>query len=378
MIRALVALALLVAAAGAARADDGDAFRAAAKLAADRDPRALDAFEALGAARPATRWTDDAWVEAARLAERAGDFARARKNLEHAIALGTELRDAQLVRRAKMDLTRLAEHAGDAGEWSAVATEHDRLVTAAASGGDPRRELVALEKLLAANEGYPRGVVARITLARMWEEEANVGRAIRWLRDAVRIARADARDLPRAALIRTLIRDRQLAAARTELGAIVNRGSRIALTRALDRAERLAIVRWGIAVTLVALLALGVVVLRRNAGSWREAARVLARPPIELVYFAPIGVVIGIVALTGNPLVGRAVVQIVIAGALIGWLSGATLEAARRTREVSRRRFVIHAAAAAAAVLAAVYLVIDHQRLIDLVADTWAHGPQRR
>jgi len=33
---------------------------------------------------------------------------------------------------------------------------------------------------------------------------------------------------------------------------------------------------------------------------------------------------------------------------------------------------------AAVAVLAAAYLIIDHVRLIDLVAETWGHGPARR
>ncbi|MEJ7599705.1 MAG: hypothetical protein WKG01_17495 [Kofleriaceae bacterium] len=143
MSRALVALLMLLG--GVAHADER-AFQDASRRAAAGDPGAIDAFEAAGAARPVSRWSDDAWAEAARLAERARDFDRARRDLEHAIALATE---PLVLRRLRADLARLGKLTGDGG-WNAVAAEHDRLINAAAGGGDPTGELEDLERLVRA------------------------------------------------------------------------------------------------------------------------------------------------------------------------------------------------------------------------------------
>jgi len=65
-----------------ALAEPGDAFRAAQGN--------IDALEKLGAERPTSVWTDDAWTEAAQLAERQHDLARAKRDLEQAIAISTD------------------------------------------------------------------------------------------------------------------------------------------------------------------------------------------------------------------------------------------------------------------------------------------------
>jgi hypothetical protein len=137
---ARAALAVIAAARIAAadpEADADAAFRAAEQRAATGDPTAIDAFERLGATQPATRWTDDAWAEAARLAERAGDRSRARRDLAQAIATAG---DDAVRRRATADLARLDAIAGPGGQWAAVATEHDRLADRLAAGGDPFRQ----------------------------------------------------------------------------------------------------------------------------------------------------------------------------------------------------------------------------------------------
>src|SRR5262249_11750620 len=76
---------------GVARAarggDAGQAFGDALRREAAGDASVIDTFEALGTASPPTIWSDDAFVEAARLAERAGDLARARRDYERAIAI---------------------------------------------------------------------------------------------------------------------------------------------------------------------------------------------------------------------------------------------------------------------------------------------------
>ncbi|MDQ3364178.1 MAG: hypothetical protein M3680_01945 [Myxococcota bacterium] len=375
MTRGLGALVLVAALATAARADADAAFRAAVQRAAVGDAGAIEAFEALGQARPVSRWTDDAWVEAARLAERRGDYDRARADLAAAIAIGT---DPQLVRRAQGDLARLTALTGGAGEWSTVAAEHQRLVTDAASGDDPRDALRALEALARAHPTYPRGVGIRLTLATAWEAEDELARALGWLRDAISISDGADRERVHRVLVRTLIRNRLLGEARRELARVVDSAARRSLTRELATAERRGQLRWVIAAALAVLLGLAGLALRCRTGSWRAAARALVRPPIEVLYLAPIGVVVGAIATTGNPLVARAVIHIVLAGAVIAWLSGATLEAARRRGPLARRHALLHGLVVGVAVLATVYLIIDHARLLDLVTETWRTGPASR
>jgi len=356
-------LAILVLLAGVATASPEQDFQAAAARAATGDPAGIAALEALGAAEPRSRWSDDAWVEAARYAERAGDRDRARRDLERAIAIGD---DPQLVRRARNDLARLSAITGDAGEWTAVAAEHDRLIDQLAHG-DPVPALRALEDLLRAHPGYPRGDAVRLALARGWEGEDEVARAAGLLRG---------RDALRVALVRLLIRARDLAEARGELARVADANARRALATELTVAERRAWIRRGLAVLLLVLVGAAVALVRRDAGSWRAAGRALARPSTEALYLAPIGSVVALVAATGNPLVARAVWMIVIGGVVLAWFSGGALEAARRAGRLRRVRALAHAAGVIAAVLAMAYLAIDHARLLDLVAETWRAGPE--
>jgi tetratricopeptide (TPR) repeat protein len=358
------AVAVVVLLATATFADE-QAFRAAGELAAQRDPRAVDAFEAAGAARPITVWTDDAWVEAARLAELARDYDRARRDLEQAIAIST---DAQLLRRARGNLARLEQLTGG-GTWSAVAAEHQRLATDIGDGGDPTRALEQLEVLVRANPGYPRAVAVHVALARAWETEDEVERGLGWLRDAVKIAPAE--DHPRIELVRMLVRNRELADARRELANVHDAAARRTLERSLAAGESWQLLRWLARAILLALAVVAVVLLRRR----RMPLRRLVRPPAEVIYFVPIAAVVGVIAATGNPLVAKAVIWIFIGAAAIAWVSGATLEAARRRGAIGVKHAVVHAVLVGVAVLAAVYLAIDHARLLDLVAETWRTGP---
>ena len=114
---------------------------------------------------------------------------------------------------------------------------------------------------------------------------------------------------------------------------------------------------------------------RRDAGSWRAALRRLVHPPVEVAFFVPIALVLVLVASTGNPLVARAVRGIALGGAMIAWVSGALLDGARPLRA---RRVALHALLAICAAAAACYLAIDRDRMLDLVAETWREGPQRR
>src|SRR4051794_11431726 len=103
-LRGRLAVAALVCCVGSAAlaADDPELqLRDAQQRAAAGDPTAIDALEGLGAARPVTRWTDDAWRSAAQLAERSRDYARARRDLEQVIATTD---DEHVVSRARADV----------------------------------------------------------------------------------------------------------------------------------------------------------------------------------------------------------------------------------------------------------------------------------
>ncbi|MCX5747878.1 MAG: hypothetical protein NT062_35890, partial [Proteobacteria bacterium] len=264
MIRALVvALVVLVAlTTGSARADDArefaaiDAGIARGELTVDAG---ITALEALGARRPVTRWTDDACAEAARLAERAGDLARARRDLACVIALGE---DPRLVERARAALARLAPTAG----WEVVVAEHDRLVASLATG-DPTRALEALEALVRAHPNYPRGIAARLTLARGWEAEGQLARAIPWLVDATQIAETPLdRERTRTDLARTLVRHDH-ARARAAIADVVDPIMRTVLEDELASVVRRRWLHRAAWLALAIAAAAAVVAARR---SWRR------------------------------------------------------------------------------------------------------------
>jgi hypothetical protein len=127
---------------------------------------------------------------------------------------------------------------------------------------------------------------------------------------------------------------------------------------------------WAVLVVLVVAAA---VALRRRAGSWRAAGRRLVRPPIETMFFVPIAAVLIAVASTGNPLVGRAVWGIGIAGVVTSWITGALLAGTR----VTLKRAIVHALCAMLAVGAATYVAVDHGHLVDFLIETWREGPDR-
>lgn len=370
---------LLVARVATADSDtDGEAaFQAAERQAAAGDPHAIEALEQLGAARPVTRWTDDAWAEAARLAERAGDYDRARRDLGQAIAVAT---DERLRARASADLARISAFTGAAGQWNQVAAEHARLVAGLEVGGDPKPALRQLEALVRAHPQYPRAVLVMLEIARGWQRDGDLARALGWLREAATapvddpIVHAHAK----AELARGEIRAGELDTAAEQIEGLA---PTIAgpLREELRTARHREVVRWLLWSTIAAIAAAALWVLRRAAGSWRAAARRLVRPPGEVLYYLPIAGVLAVIATTGNPMVGRAVRAIAITGAVVGWLSGTILDAVRaRTGRIALSRAAGHAVLAAGAVIAATYLAIDHDRMIDLVVETWREGPAPR
>lgn len=376
MTRALLALLGLGAAIASAdpEADADAAFRRAGELAARSDPAAIGAFEAIGEARPPTRWTDDAWAEAARLAENARDFARARRAYEQAALLGT---DPRLVVRAKAALARIAEQGG--AQWDAVRAEHERLTSEINGAGDPRAALAALGDLMRANPAYPRANLARLAIAQGWEGEGESAVALAWYREAAEAATTEPGQHVRLEYVRALVRAGALAEAERARAALdpvlVDRGGEQQAADLIATAHHRARLRLAIALALGLLAGVALLVARRTTGSWRAALRALARPPTEAWYLAPVALLLALVALPGNPLVARAVRWIGLAGVLIAWLSGALFEAARARGPLGARRVAVQLALVLAAVGAAAYLIVDGIGLLGLLEETWRGGP---
>ena len=115
--------------------------------------------------------------------------------------------------------------------------------------------------------------------------------------------------------------------------------------------------------------------LRRRLGGWRAVGRRLARPPIEVWFLLPFGILLAIVAASGNPLVARAVRWIAAAGVVLAWLSGVVLDAARDRGPLRLRGTLVHVLLVVIAAGAAVYLIVGGLGLLDLVGETWRGGP---
>jgi hypothetical protein len=370
-LRGLAVAALVCVALGTVHgADDPEvALRDALTRAAAGDPTAIDALELLGKTRPVSRWTDDAWRAAAQLAERSRDYVRAQRCLEQVIATSD---DDQLVRRARADLERITGIVGGAGEWTRVAPLHEQLAQRLEQRGDPTPALRELEALIRANPGYPRAAMAMLTLARGWELEGDADRAIRWLREAERVApNATERTRATADLARTLIRHGDLAVAEDTIATVQDRGLAGQLRKALARAELRRTIRWIVIGVLCVLGAAAAFALRRASGSWRRVPRLLLSPPTEVWFIAPFAALFMLVSQSVNPLVGRAVLVIAIAGTAVAWISGRVLDA---KRELRFRGMIAHVMLAVVAVAGVVYLAVDHDRMIDLLIETWRGG----
>ena len=376
MIRVAVAVLCLLAARAAAEPSD-EAFSAASRLAGDPATirQAIAAFEALGEARPPTRWTDNAWSEAARLAERLGELERARRAYDQ-VAATTD--DAALRRRARAALDRLG------GErWDAVRRDHARWV-AESGRGDPRTALGELEQLARANPAYPQRGNLWLAIARGWEIEGEADHALEVLRQPLTTLEGRERARVGFAFVRIALRRGAVLDAETVLDDLArapdaDRVAIAALREHVDTAERRAWVRRALWLVLAALAILAAFVLRRETGSWRGAGRGLVRPPSEVLFLLPVAGVLVAIAQTGNPVVARALWIITLAGVIVAWLSGVVFEAHRaRTGRVGAARAIVQAAIVIGTIGSVAYLAIDRDRLLDLVEETVEHGPTQR
>ncbi len=135
--------------------------------------------------------------------------------------------------------------------------------------------------------------------------------------------------------------------------------------------------RWYVRAWIIAALGLlgliGSLVEASRRGGYR---RPHLRPPIEVLFLAPVAAVMIGIALTTHQLIAPAVLILSIGGLLFAWLSGAALDTLRaRGREV-RRRAVLHVAICFLAVAALLYVSLVRDNLLELVIETVRFGPE--
>jgi hypothetical protein len=127
-----------------------------------------------------------------------------------------------------------------------------------------------------------------------------------------------------------------------------------------------------IALVLAILLLLGslaeaIVRGGRRRPSWR--------PPIEVLFLAPLAVIIVGVAFSTQRTIAPAVARISALGLVFAWVSGITLDLLRARGRSVRARAIVHIGICAIGVLAIGYIAVTRDGLVDMLADTMRYGP---
>jgi hypothetical protein len=99
------------------------------------------------------------------------------------------------------------------------------------------------------------------------------------------------------------------------------------------------------------------------------------RPPLELLFLAPVAAVLVGVALTAHRMIAPAVLILSAGGLVLAGLSGAALDLLRARGRPLRRRALLHAALCVAGVTALLYIALMRDDLLDLVIETVRFGP---
>lgn len=356
-------LIALVLAAGIAAADapiDG--------LATD-DPKALAAAVAAIEAAPPDA---DALFGAARACEdRLLDPARALALYERILR---EVPDARVAQAAARRAEQLRTEVGEHGEHAAEAAAFAQLVAAADTLA--REELTARGDALAARP-WPGAAEVALFVADVLRRHgayaeaqaryADVERRFPERRaDALRGGAGtatDAHDWPTAErLIAALPVD-------SEPDRLIRDSLRSDM-RAGRRAHRLYIASW-IGLVIAALVMLGSLV----EACWRRGRRPPLRPPSEVVFLAPVALVLTVVAFASRAVVTPAVAQISAVGVGLSWLSGTTLDVLRASGRRIFSRALVHVVACAIAAGAIGYIAIVHSGIVELLAETVQAGP---
>jgi hypothetical protein len=98
-------------------------------------------------------------------------------------------------------------------------------------------------------------------------------------------------------------------------------------------------------------------------------------PPVEVLYIAPVALIVVLASYAIDQLIAPAVVRITLAGIAAGWISGATLDLVRARGRSVRLRAVGHVVACAMIVASVGYIALTAGGLLDLLGETVKFGP---
>jgi hypothetical protein len=289
-----------------------------------------------------------------------------------------ELPDARLAIPAARRAEQLREQLGAHGEFAKQASALAELIATAGSAsedaigsradalahdawpGAPDAELWLAEWLRGRGR-YDAAQARYAELARRWPGSPQ---AMEAARDAAGCA-LDARDWDRAERLAGELPGGNPVedAARAELLAAAKRG------RARDLFATAAWLALALA-SLVLLASLADAVLR-GGRRWPSP-----RPPIEVMFLAPIAGVLAAVAFFTQRTIAPAVTRISLVGVALAWLSGASLDLLRARGRATRARSLVHIAACALGVLAIAYLALVRDGLLDMLVETAKNGPE--
>ena len=100
------------------------------------------------------------------------------------------------------------------------------------------------------------------------------------------------------------------------------------------------------------------------------------RPPVEVLFLAPLAVVVAAITFATQRTIWPAVFRITLVGLVATWLSGVSLDLLRTRGRAIRMRALVHVLACAIAVLSVGYISVMHDGLIDMFVETLRYGPE--
>ncbi|MDB4954610.1 MAG: hypothetical protein JWO36_2179 [Myxococcales bacterium] len=324
---------------------------------------------------PAAPELADALLAAARACEdKLADPAHALAIYERIVR---ELPDARAAGAAERRVAQLRAELGPHGEYAREAGELAQLIADAdrVSIDEVVRRATALS-----TAAWPGAPDAALWLAE-WHRRSGRFEAARAVYDdvAMKWPRSPRAILARRGAAGAAIDARDWALADRLVRALSVRNSEDVVQRD-ELVEQIARGRFHDDLYLYAWIALAIA-LAGLAGSLVEASlrggrqRPAIRPPVEVMFLAPVACVLIAVAFTAHRAIAPAVLRISIAGIVVAWLSGTTLDLVRARGRSVRARAVAHVLACVIAVAAVGYIAMTRDGLVDLLAETVRGGP---
>jgi len=99
------------------------------------------------------------------------------------------------------------------------------------------------------------------------------------------------------------------------------------------------------------------------------------RPPFEAIFLAPLALLLVVTSYTTNSTAAPVVAAIALCGAVLAWISGATLDLLRLRDRSVRARAVVHVACCFTAAVTLGYIMIIRRDLLELLIETIQAGP---